>query len=202
MSLPISFERVGSERGFSLILVLIALVVITLVGTTAVYVSGSDLTAAQAKQRASLARQVAEAGLNHYAAIVQPSWLPNQLPSPVITPGPSEGEEEEEVPPEFTYLDPLKGLTPFHQQLLPTSPPGFIASYAVWGGAPIDDGAQIIIEGRLAHEDDPTRIVGRARISTVIVMTSGADGYSGTIGWTPRNTGVIGGGEAEGYAGW
>lgn len=188
----------SEDRGFSLILVLIALVVITLVGTTAVFVSGSDLTAAQAKQRASLARQVAEAGLNHYSAIVQPGWIPNQLPAGGIP----TGGEDDEAPEGFTYVDPLDGLTPFYQHTLPTAPPGFVASYAVWGGSHIDDGAQIIIEGRLAPESDPTRIVGRARISTVVVMTSGSDGYSGTIGWTPRNTGVIGGGEGEGYAGW
>lgn len=189
----------AGEGGFSLLLVLLAVVIITLVGTTAVYTSGSDLMAAQAKQRSALARQVAEAGLNHYAAIVQPSWIPNQLPTTTVV---APGEEGEEAPTGFTYTDVLDGLTPFHEQVLPSAPPGFIASYAVWGGAPIDDGAQIIIEGRLAREDAPDRIVGRARISTVVVMTSGSDGYSGTIGWTPRNTGVIGGGEGEGYAGW
>lgn len=189
--------RARDERGFSLIMVMISIVVITLVGTTVVYTSGADVLSANARQRAALARQVAEAGLNHYALLVQPSVISNQLPVPT-----GGGGEEEETSEGFVYDDLLEGITPLFEQTLPASPPGYVASYVVWGGAAIDDGVQIILEGRLAPEDDSDRIIARSRISTVVVMTSGSDGYSGTIGWTPRNTGVIGGGQGEGYAGW
>lgn len=179
------------ERGFSLILVMIAIVVITLVGTTVVYTSGADLLSAGARQRASLARQVAEAGLNHYALLVQPSLLP---PANLVGNAPEEG---------FVYEDVLANVPPIHTQTLPSAPPGYSATYVVWPGAKIDDGAQIIIEGRLHPANDPGgQVLARSRISTVIVMTSGSDGYSGTVGWTPRNTGVLGGGDGEGYAGW
>lgn len=182
------------EEGFALILVMVAVVIITLVGITVIYTSGADQLSASARQRSALARQVAEAGLNHYGLLVQPSLVPNQLES-VLGGGGEVGED-------FSYEDILEGLTPMDVQMLPSAPHGYRASYAVWGGALIDDGVQIILEGRLHPADDMSRIVARSRISTVIVMTSGSDGYSGTVGWTPRNTGVLGGGAGEGYAGW
>lgn len=191
-------ERLKREEGFTLILVMIAVVIITLVGTTVVYTSGADHLAARGRQHGALARQVAEAGLNHYALLVQPSLIPSQIPSV----GGAGGSGGGGAGGAFSYDDILEGVTPHHEQDLPSAPHGFTASYAVWGGAAIDDGVQVILEGRLHPLDDPERIVARSRISTVIVMTSGSDGYSGTIGWTPRNTGVLGGGSGEGYAGW
>lgn len=188
-------QKRSAEGGFSLVLVMIAVIVITLVGTTVVYTSGADVLSASARQHAALARQVAEAGLNHYGLLVQPSVIPSQIPQGLGGGGGAGAG--------FSYDDVLDGITPFFEQDLPSAPPGFSASYVVWGGAPIDDGVQIILEGRLHPADDPGgRVVARSRISTVIVMTSGSDGYSGTVGWTPRNTGVLGGGSGEGYAGW
>jgi len=178
------------ERGFSLILVMIAIVVITLVGTTAVYTSGADLLSAGARQRAALARQVAEAGLNHYALLVQPSLI-----NPVVIAGQPPGQG-------FAYQDVLETMPPLFTQVLPNAPHGYSASYVVWAGARIDDGVQLILEGRLHPVNDFNRILARSRISTIVVMASVNSGYSGTVGWTPRNTGVLGGGYGEGYAGW
>lgn len=187
------------DRGFSLLLVLISLVVMAVVGTAVLYVSGADHLSARARERAALARQVAEAGLNHFAVLVQPSLVLNQLAGAGAGAGggggsgPTSGEFVDILESEAPMVPPTK---------LRSAPPGFEATYVVWGGAPIDDGAQVIIEGRLHPIDEPEKVVARARISTVVVMTSGSDGYSGTIGWTPRNTGVLGGGEGEGYAAW
>src|SRR5690606_10999785 len=186
-----AMRRRSRERGFSLILVMIAIVVITLVGTSVVYTSGADLLSAGARQRSALARQVAEAGLNHYALLGQPSLI---APVAIVGQPPGQGQ--------FNYQDVLEGMAPIHTEVLPNAPPGHSASYVVWAGAQIDDGVQIILEGRLHPAGDTNRILARSRISTVIVMTSGTSGYSGTVGWTPRNTGVLGGGLGEGYAGW
>lgn len=191
-------RRMRSEGGFSLVLVMVAIVVITLVGTTVVYTSGADVAAASARQTAALARQVAEAGLNHYGLLVQPSLVPTQI----VVPGGGAGGAGGGGEAGFFYEDLLEGVAPFFEQDLPSAPPGYAASYAVWGGPAIDDGVQIILEGRLHPANDRERIIARSRISTVVVMTSGSDGYSGTMGWTPRNTGVLGGGWGEGYAGW
>lgn len=187
-------DRLKNEKGFALILVMVAVVIITLVGTTVMYTAGADQLSSRARQHAALARQVAEAGLNHYGLIVQPSLVPNQL-STLVGGGGEEGGN-------FTYSDVLEGLSPHFVQQLPSAPHGFSASYVVWGGQMIDNGVQILLEGRLHPEGDFSQVIARSRISTVIVMTSGSDGYSGTVGWTPRNTGVLGGGSGEGYAGW
>jgi Tfp pilus assembly protein PilX len=62
-----------TDRGFSLLLVLLSLVVIALLGTTAVVIATSDAGAAGARANRAAALAAAEAGLAAYLANFSPS---------------------------------------------------------------------------------------------------------------------------------
>lgn len=173
-----------TPRGFSLVLVMLAVLVITVIATAAMRVSRSDRMAAEVRATAGLARQAAEAGLAHFGGNVQPTLLVDQR-----------------VAAEEDFADPLAGA-PLDGPIDLPAPPGFVASYVVWGGANAGFGNQVIVEGRVAKADAPNLPIARSRVSAIFAMTSGDEGYTGTIGWTPRSTGVLTpGGTAPGYSG-
>lgn len=188
------------DRGFSIILVLVSILVMTIVGTSLLFNAGSDHAAALSRERAAVARQVAEVGLTTYALEVQPSFIAPQVVLGAT--GGGEGEEgDEEAPPKTTgYSDILEGIAPLIPEREVPGPPGLKATYVVWAIAQVDVGVQLVVEGRIAESSFPTKVVARSRVSATITMASEDEGYSGTIGWTPRNTGVIGGG-GQGYVG-
>lgn len=171
-------------RGFSLVLVLLAVLVITVIATAAIRVSRSDRMAAEVRATAGLARQTAEAGLAHFGGNVQPTLL-----------------QDQRVAVEEEFADPLSGA-PLAGPIELPAPPGYAASYTVWGGANAGFGNQVIVEGQISPAGEPGRVIARSRVSAIFAMTSGDEGYTGTIGWTPRSTGVLTpGGAAPGYSG-
>lgn len=175
-------------RGYTIVLVLVAITIMTIVGTSLLFQTDSEQKAAAARERAAIARQVAEAGLTSYALEVQPRFVPT-----VTLP---EMDEDE-----TGYRDHLEGIAPLFAPREVPAPPGFRATYVVWAISHVDMGVQLVVEGRLAPDHAPNNIVGRARVSATITMATEEEGYSGTIGWTPRNTGVIGGGAGHGFVG-
>lgn len=66
-------RRIHDDRGFSLLLVLLSLVVIALLGTTAVVIATSDAGAAGARANRAAALAAAEAGLQAYLGSFSPS---------------------------------------------------------------------------------------------------------------------------------
>ncbi|AKU91709.1 hypothetical protein [Vulgatibacter incomptus] len=182
MDASTSTSRRADERGFTLLLVLLALVVVTIVGTTTLYVASSDRLAAEARERSALARAAAETGLSHLLVGFQPSLVLDQRAA-------SGGTE---------FSDPLSGAPFTETPREVPAPPGLRAEYVAWGGAPAAGGAQVIVEGRILSGE---RIVARSRLSAVVVMTGDTGGY-GDIGSTAGNTGVeTTGGTSTGYSG-
>lgn len=190
------------DRGFSIILVLVSILVLTIVGTSLLFNAGSDHAAALARERSAVARQVAEVGLTTYALEVQPSFItPQVVLGATAGGGGGDGEDEEAGAGKTTgYSDILEGITPLIPEREVPGPPGLKATYVVWAISQVDVGVQLVVEGRIAETSAPTKVVARSRVSATITMASEDEGYSGTIGWTPRNTGVIGGG-GQGYVG-
>lgn len=181
-----SFWQRG-ERGFSLLLVLLAIVVVTIVGISTLYVASKDGVAAEARERAGLARVAAETGMRHLMRGFQPTLVDDQRDLGEDGGGAS-----------GAYADVLAGAAPMVGPVPIPAPPGLTASYVAWGGASTLGGTQVIVEGRI-HAGD--RIVARSRISGFITMVTGSNRY-GQYGATSGNTGEEDfGGVAPSYGG-
>lgn len=153
------------NRGFSILAVLFAVVILALVGSTAYLYGTIDSTSAESTALRSQALAAAETGMALFSVAADPTTIPD--------------ETEDEA-----SLVPVD--LPTHSASTNDS-----TQYLIMGAGNSGGVGHVIVEGRVLRGG---RIVSRARLGGTLMMEQRDDPYEGTAGHGPTGANVQRGG--------
>ena len=167
------------ERGFSLLIVLMAILVMAVAGAAAVSLGGSDAVAATGRTYRSQAIVAAETGLGVFSrtAII-------------------DNINDDRTNAAAGQFGPAGNPAPTYYQLVDSDGDGAADlryGYRVWGGgnAPLAQSRHVFAEGRVEELAAPNRVLGIAWLGTVLRQCGDPEGLQGMDGGGPAGAGAI-----------
>lgn len=151
-----------NERGFSLMIVLLCIIVMTVIGLMTVTIGSSDVGAAGAREKRSQALIAAETGFYLMTYSRNAATIATTIEAAAA---------QEQI--DLLEVDTDGDTVPDMQ-----------TAYSV-----TRNGGVFFVEGRLIDEDG--RIISRARLGGRLRSFSGKNGYEGQEGLNPRSTGIL-----------
>jgi len=155
----------AAARGFTILAVLFAIVILALIGTTAYLFGTTDGGSAQANALRAQALAAAEAGMTLFSATADPTAIPDE----------TDLDSDSLVPVEL----PNMGAT------------GTRTEYVIVGAGNTGTIGQVIVEGRVLQGNS---VLSRARLTGVLMMEQHDDPYEATAGVGPTGANVQYGG--------